>query len=226
MVKYCLYVGCVLVFCVVFTTPATAELITNGSFEGLTTQDLWHGSLYWTYSSDGNGDNFSEWYGSSIYWAITGGGSDGANAAMLSPCFGTMTLLQVIQNDNELTGEHTLTFDLKGRWSGGVSVFGLAEMETILLSYGRPSSAGDGLIMMGGAPTYYGLDGAYASWTPKPVTVDFGDSGYKYILVTFSSRVQDSNDSPMLDNVSLTPEPATLSLLGLGGLLFLRRRRR
>ena len=48
-------------------------------------------------------------------------------------------------------------------------------------------------------------------------------SGEDIVLVHFWSPIV-AND--VWDNLTLTPEPATLSLLALGGLAMLRRRRR
>ena len=43
--------------------------------------------------------------------------------------------------------------------------------------------------------------------------------------LTFTRSGSTEGSSPLLDNVSVVPEPATLSLLGLAGLALVRRRR-
>jgi hypothetical protein len=66
------------------------------------------------------------------------------------------------------------------------------------------------------------------SWTTETQDFDLGSTGYNYLVVYFEVMGFDNEYTSQLqlDNVSLTPEPATMSLLGLGGLVALRRRRK
>lgn len=56
------------------------------------------------------------------------------------------------------------------------------------------------------------------------VPFDLG-AGYNYVLVGFRGQQSGATYLPTVDNVVVTPEPATLAVLGLGGLALLRRRR-
>lgn len=61
-----------------------------------------------------------------------------------------------------------------------------------------------------------------ATWLAGSLEVDLG-TGYNYVLIGL--RGQGNSLTPTIDDVAITPEPGTMGLLALAGLLGLRRRR-
>jgi hypothetical protein len=139
------------------------------------------------------------------------------------------TLLQVIDNGGLITGSHTLHYLIDSTTADSpfyVNILGfdsLSEIPTLNLNQSSDHFGGVSLLP----------DGQYSEGTlqngERVLDVNFGD-GYNYLAVVFQANFQGFTSpdgvSPRIDNVSLTPEPASLSLLGLGGLGVLIRRRR
>jgi MYXO-CTERM domain-containing protein len=216
-----LLAGFVFVFGFFLVQPLFGELVTDGGFENTTSFSSSNGAN-WVRGVDA----FDTWYGYAIHWNRVSPGHDGSGyAATRTWPSGQSSLLQVIQDNGNNTGLHTLSFSIAGKWLfGGVYVEGFNDdgaIASFLLS-GTPSG-GTGLFVDGSGPGYATIVYDSTTWTNVSYTLDLGE-GYKYITIAFQST--GVPDNPRLDNVSLTPEPAAMAVLGVGGLLALRRRRR
>jgi len=80
------------------------------------------------------------------------------------------------------------------------------------------NGAGIGTILGSGRPAGVWNDASFSVTDP-------GLLGLLQTELKFVYNAPDSGSQIYLDNILLTPEPATLSLLALGGLMALRRRR-
>ena len=77
-----------------------------------------------------------------------------------------------------------------------------------------------GLITDGSNPTYPSPSILYAVYPEGTTLEDFGEVSYFWSITVGTEVIEDG-----IATVPVTPEPATLTLLGIGGLLALRRRR-
>ena len=118
-------------------------------------------------------------------------------------------------------GDYTLTFSNFGGSSADITAFGLTVTDfasnitqTATITYDAGGLTGTLLVVPGGQPSF--------TQNFVGLTVD-GVNAFDTITLTFDDNLSGFQD---FDEVTYTPEPATLSLLALGGLVALRRRRR
>jgi len=69
---------------------------------------------------------------------------------------------------------------------------------------------------------------AYQTWYTKSFDVGLGSTGYDVLVIRIAEAGVEASDGLRFDNIQVTPEPATLALLGAGllGAGVIRRRRR
>jgi len=65
-----------------------------------------------------------------------------------------------------------------------------------------------------------------ASWSKLTGSLSFGDTLNNITALQIEAEVKGGVEYGYLDNVKLVPEPATIGLLGLGSLSFIRRKRK
>jgi hypothetical protein len=191
------------------SAPAFGNLISDPGFDGAFSNPA--DNQIWNHD---NGDAFGVWYTWLDRWQVVEG------QATRSDHDDKAYAIQVIEGKG-VTGRHRLSFDYGGDWSGYVRAIGYDDVPTFNVQNGPPSG-GSGLFAelteLGDQLTHQGLSG-----DPPPYVLDFGE-GHNYLVFAFSSTAKTPRE-PWIDNFRVTPEPATLALLGAGGLCLLRRRR-
>ena len=109
--------------------------------------------------------------------------------------------------------EITYSFDYKG---DGDIYFGFYSFKTPEAGGGYDTSATADFVSS--YPDY-----AWNSWVTLTRTVTTGPDAFKLYVAFWPAS---GEGTCLIDNVTLTPEPATMSLLVIGGLAMLRRRRK
>jgi choice-of-anchor C domain-containing protein len=190
---------CLYVVGMLFDSVASANLIVNGSFEQGTARD----SIFAYYQGDtglsgwsvvGNIESLT-----STFWQPSNGlrslDLNGASTGGVSQIIATTP-----------GNEYNVQFDMAGNPAGGPTIKSL-----------KVSAAGqEDIFTFDNA----GKTGANMGWATYNWT--FVASSVSTTLA-FTSLIT-GGAGPALDNVSVTPEPATMLLLGLGGMLLRKRK--
>jgi hypothetical protein len=201
-------------------SPLEAQLINDSGFDGYGQGDFQSADGWnWTPTAD----EFNHWY-APLWWQPVTDSDNPANtlAEMQARNASRYSLLQVIEDGANTTGQHTLRFDMLGNWNGYVYAVGYDSLPELSLSASPPAGAGlfiDGEFLR----NHTALPGTHEMGEMQ-LSVDFG-SGHEYIVISFHTR-GDNISPPQVDNVHLTPEPLSLGILGVGGLLAIGRGRR
>lgn len=204
----------------VTVSPLQAQLINDDGFDDYGTDDFLSADGWnWTPGTD----DFSRWY-APLWWQPVTDPNDPTNTLAEMQALNTRlySLLQVIEDGRATTEQHTLLFDMAGTWNGYVYAVGYDSPPELSLSASPPAGEGlfvDGERLLAHAP----LPGTHEMGEIQ-LPVDFG-SGHEYIVISFHTR-GNSISPPQVDNVHLTPEPLSLGILGVGGLLAVGRARR
>ena len=217
---------------------ASAEVIVDSTFTSVLGGTMGHGGVIETAQADVGwiaNPNVSRMFNRANYdtstnslWANWAAGSQGADTSDASA-------LNLTKDDKATTGVQNLNLDV---WSGA-SVNNSSQVKVSLWGYNGDAVTVDG--KLAAATTTHDPSGGTADATlldsmvlaeteavgvseTQTMQIDLG-SGYDYLLVALSAKGGDAAEV-RLERVDITPEPATLSLLGLGGLVAMRRRRR
>lgn len=187
--------------CLVVSGVSAQELTTNGDFEtGDTTG--------WTEFPTANSTFNITSDASEGDWAAEIFNNDSASAAVVKQAnigIGTVNPGDPI----------TISFDAKGSFAeGGVS---FAEFFSEIDGGGTSSSE-----ILGGGPLP--LTDSYQTFTFNTVAGSDVSGGVSLQFTATTGGAPGSTAVVFIDNVSVVPEPATLGLMGLGGLAMLRRR--
>jgi hypothetical protein len=172
-------------------------------------------------------DSFSRWY--AHQWSLeSAGGSPGSYAGRAVNNGDWRNLVQVIHDDGVSQGLHTLSFEYRGRDDSAdllkVYVRGYDSLDEINLKTDLPPDEGESLFVDPDATWRAVVKENAESWTPKSYALDF-DGGYQYVVICFQANYYPTTSvAAAIDNVSITPEPASLALL-LPAAALLRRRR-
>jgi hypothetical protein len=187
--------------CMVGSTAQAVNLLTNGDFE---TGDL---TGWWTYVP-----------ASTTITVVSGGGYLGTNGAHLT----------------NLGGTEDVKLGQDIAWTAGVSIDGKISLMYDTISWGgggvtvRWLDSSWGYLDYAWAPTFSG-NGADSGWLSFTASSSVSGSSGNWIAPAGTAYAevvisQWSWSDASFDNVVLTPEPATMVLLGIGGLVALRRK--
>ena len=190
---------------------ASAEFITGGDFESapiINDVDGAGGSTY-TAGTQSNG----VWYGG-VKWTVQAGGPAGSTMYADEGGWSDMKLMQsfatpAVGTVLTISGDYIASASYQKR----IHVVGLTDGETVGL-FGGGSIGGVELAQEG-------LSTA-SDWSSFSFDATV-DAAYDEVAVVFV--ISGDGGVRGVDNVSVVPEPATMSLLGLGALALIRRRR-
>lgn len=206
-------------------------LLADGGFESASAWDAYHTSVT---ASAGNaqqwwvGGDSTGWQRPGAFYPRSGsycagdpdGVGDSAGLVQFVPTGGTHTSVTVRFHYLLWAGTDVtrLTY----------GVFGWDEGDTIDLSPAGPGP--DANVLVG--PTELTEPGYYGTWPPgdhyteQLETASFGQGQYDYVGVWFQYSLDGGGFYLDDATLTMTPEPTSLTLLGLGGLALLRRRNR
>lgn len=212
---------------ILVTTPLLSygNLLDNSSFDSplTTTPDATVGA--------GDAD---VWVMNNNSWNVAS--VSGETAAQRSSNF-TRYLVQIVQNDNQTTGEVTFSYDYysidtnddniirpqiygtnSDTFDVGLTAGSTSELTELFTEYSVTNS-----IRNGASPS------KTVDWTNYSTTIDLGTSGYKYLVVRFVGRkwggTETNSDVVAIDNVTLVPEPGSLMLAMAAGVVLVVTRR-
>lgn len=216
--------------CVCVASMAQAVLvITNGDFEknapASNTYDV--DSWYDTISSGAQTNNYwweSTWYGPTV--SPTGTSVMGLSYMWTTPNWGYQS---IGVNDGGLT-ELKIRYDVGSFTDAGVprdlgvTVSVYESDGTFVGADNLDVDGAAGITLIDSVSTLYSAMpvGAYVTDT---ITLDMSTAGSGELFLRFINYAGQAGEPwTAIDNVSIVPEPATLALLGLGGLLVRRKR--
>lgn len=155
-------------------------------------------------------------------------------------------ILQVIHDQQTTTGTYTLSFEATNTdtWPvpapGGngagynrleVGVYGVNGTSWSFIT--GNGNVDPGATLLGGVTVLNGTTADSFPWTGFQTAVDFGATGYDYVIVRVAGLLDSGTTSQSpdellaVDSIALeVPEPATLALIAAGAPLMLVRRRR
>ena len=194
---------------------ATAEMIVDGDFEATTLNQPIDpsGTPSANYIQGTQGD-VGVWYHSGAKWSIMAGGPAGST---LYADQGGWSDLKLMQSFAAPAAGTVLTLS-------GDYICGGAYQQTI---YAMGLNAGDSIGLNGGG--FIGgteLGSLRVDTTSTWSTFSFDATvDASYAEVAFVAVISGDSGTRGVDTVSVVPEPATMSILGLGALALIRRRR-
>ena len=201
--KLSLAVAVALVFCA--SSAFGAELVINGGFDDQLNIQASSATITASAGNAGLWQQAATWGYSAL-----GGNPDGA---MTGTSGGNDAMTQIFAMPADGTAM-TFSFDFKTDSTMWVDAFYMAEGQSFDSSWNTP-------------PDHTGfselqLESTNGVWVNSGLLSMTADAGYDYVGITLWS-----GNNTFVDNVSVTavPEPATMSVLALGALGLLRRRR-
>lgn len=207
----------VLLGVVLITSAAEANLLSNPGFETVVPGYL-----------DGNSNpsqvtvssaNAGVWVGRKRWMQLDAGAAEGAYWAGNGANYNWMGQGMVQFVPNVPNADMTLQFVYKQNGGTGLryAVLGLNENDLVNLQVGPSATQ-----IVAESENLAATGDAF-----ETVTASFNSGSYGFIGVYFELDTQlNPAGAEGVDNVSLIPEPATLSLLGMGGVSLAMRRRR
>lgn len=217
--------------CVCFVSMTQAAIvITNGDFQtNAPASNTWNvDSWFDTYPTpDGQTNNWwweATWYGPTV-------SPTGTSVMGLSYMFDTTNwAYQSVGTNSEALTELKLQYDVGSFTDAGVAR-DLGVTVSIYESDGTFVGADEvdvdgaaGITLIDSVSTLYGSV-AVGTYLTDIITLDLSTAGSGELFLRFENYAG-TVDKPWtaIDNVQIVPEPATLALLGLGGLLLRRKR--
>lgn len=216
-----------------FCGLAQANLLQDGEFNDPTT--------FHTGISSVSFDKilFEEWYSANWSYSSSDGNDGGCAVAPISNGWG-FYLAQIIQDQGQTQGVHTISFDYAGLVPNDyckIHVLGIKDGALSQIVLNRTTDPDpdtnndeDGVVSILSIGDYHRFmitENSPTVYQTKEIELNITQEwDYIGIFVNFYLTRNHTTNIPKIDNIQLTPEPATLGLLAIGSLALLKRRKR